>query len=211
MTDSLSQQFLIIQWVIFNSFINQIHGTKSLNFIQYSSMVSQKSLSRETSPKGSKMPYSSQDPLQKIPRPLVLSLNGSKLAWYRKRASAIRQPNCCHSSLISSMYPNPYSPKQISQSSNNRLVSAHRSQKFPSIHACVGVCLRNCYLKEEHAPTQDEYSCEQLQRGRPAASCPEASNHPHSHPLPATQSLQPPSQVLLINRQQCIYGVKTLL
>lgn len=79
------------------------------------------------------------------------------------------------------MHPNPYSPKQTSQSSNNRLVSAHRSQKFPSVHAGVGVCLHNCYLKEEPAPTQDECSCEQLQRGRPAASRPEASNHPHIH------------------------------
>lgn len=79
------------------------------------------------------------------------------------------------------MHPNPYAPKQTSQSSNNRLVSGHRSQKFPSFHACVGMCPHNCYLKEEPAPTQDEYSHEQLQWGRPAASCPEASNHPHTY------------------------------
>lgn len=60
MTDCLSQQFLILQWITFNSIINQIQAE------DYSILIngSQKG-QRELSHKGSKLPYSSQGPLQK--------------------------------------------------------------------------------------------------------------------------------------------------
>lgn len=116
MADCLSQHFLILQWVTFDSIINQIQGTKSLNTateyysILISSFPEEFVSHREISPKEPKLPYSSQDPLQKILRPLLLSLTGSQVGTINcRRGLAARPSNSCH----------PSSPKQTSQSSNN--------------------------------------------------------------------------------------------
>lgn len=153
MIDSLSQQFLILQWVTFNSFINQIQGTKSLNITQYLSTVSQKSLSREASPKESKMLYSREGPLQKALRPFILSPNGSKVGMILQEGDGCKTTQLLPFFLNKHYAPKSpyYLPSKPVKVLTIRLVSAHRSRAFSCFHACVGVCLCNYYLKEEPA------------------------------------------------------------
>lgn len=64
--------------------------------------------------------YSSQDTLQKNLGPFLLTRNGSKVGMIDCGTGlCVKQPHSCHSSLTSVTHPNPSSPKQTSQSSND--------------------------------------------------------------------------------------------
>lgn len=105
---------LIPQWVTFDSIIHKIQGTKSLDTEYYSILINcfpeQFVSHRDISLKEPKLPHSSQDPLQKIWRVLLLSPNGSKGGMISSRRElAARQSNTCH----------PSSPKQTKVSNNS--------------------------------------------------------------------------------------------
>lgn len=186
-------------------------------------MVSQKSLfcQREISPQKVKVLLQQQLKFTaKKLSLLFLSLNRFKVGMVDcRRGLTVRQPNSCHSSLISIMHPNPYSPKQTSQRSNNSSGFCPKKMEI-SFLSCSCRCFCNYYPKEQSVAHPGEILVSVVTTGLSKADCqiggvllPRGDNQGtlwiSLKLLPTTQSLQPPPQIL-INKQQCIYVFKML-